>query len=380
VRIALLTTDNRENFRRYELPDPYFGTAPQGLIQGFANLQGIEVHVVSCTQKLIPAPEKLADNIWFHSLHVPKIGWLRTGYQGCIRAVRKKLREIQPDIVHAQGTERDCAQSAVFTPYPKVLTIHGNMRLIAQFFQARPWSMLGLVARLEQFSIPRFDGVVCISSYTENAVKSLARKTWLLPNAADESFFPIVSRPVTPPEIIYVATVDPRKNQNAFLDAIAPLAERHDFRVRFFGELNEQSDFGRGFRERLSRFPWASYEGMLDRPRLRERFTTASVLVLASHEDNCPMTILEAMAAGVPAIGSRVGGIPDLIQDEENGLLCDQNDANSMQSAVERLLESPTLRESLAKNAAQSARQRFHPTVIAENHLRIYREVIAATC
>src|SRR5437879_2454716 len=109
MRIAMLATDGREMLRSYQEKEPIFGTAPEALLKGLAGLPEAEVHVISCTQKPMSSPEKLAANIWFHSLLVPKLGWLRTGYQGCIRAVRKKLREIQPDIVHAQGTERDCA-------------------------------------------------------------------------------------------------------------------------------------------------------------------------------------------------------------------------------------------------------------------------------
>jgi hypothetical protein len=75
----------------------------------------------------VPASaEKLADNLWYHPLHVPKIGWLRTGYQGCIRAVRKKLREIRPDIAHGSETERECAISAVFSGLLNAVTIQGN--------------------------------------------------------------------------------------------------------------------------------------------------------------------------------------------------------------------------------------------------------------
>src|SRR5260221_1965607 len=77
MKIALLTTDNRENFREYEKPLPYFGTAPEALLQGFTRLPEIEVHVLTCTQKPMCAPAKLAANIWFHSLHVRRIGWLR---------------------------------------------------------------------------------------------------------------------------------------------------------------------------------------------------------------------------------------------------------------------------------------------------------------
>src|SRR5436190_5469095 len=137
MRIAILTTDNREHYRDYANPLPYFGTAPEALLQGFALLPGHEVHVVTCARARMKSPERLAPNIFFHSLYVPKVGWMRTAYQGCIRAVRYKLKEIQPEVVHGQGTERDCAISSVFSGYPNVLTIHGNLRLIAQVNDAK---------------------------------------------------------------------------------------------------------------------------------------------------------------------------------------------------------------------------------------------------
>src|SRR5258708_4841465 len=106
MRIALLTTDAREPYKDYGATAPYFGTAPEALLQGYAHLPDeAEVHVVSCARARMVSPGKLAENIWFHGLHVPKIGWIRTGYQGCIRATRKKLRQLRPEIVHGQGTE-----------------------------------------------------------------------------------------------------------------------------------------------------------------------------------------------------------------------------------------------------------------------------------
>src|SRR4051812_41231932 len=98
MKIAILTTDSREHYRDYGNPVPAFGTAPEALLQGFADLPGTEVHVISCARERMKSPEKLAPNIYFHSLYVPKLGWMKTLYQGCIRAVRKKLKEIQPDI------------------------------------------------------------------------------------------------------------------------------------------------------------------------------------------------------------------------------------------------------------------------------------------
>src|ERR1044071_3497863 len=100
LTIAILTTDNREHEQDYSCSVPRFGTAPEALLQGFSRLPGVNVHVVSSIRRPMKSPEKLADNIWYHGLLVPKLGWMRTLYQGCIRAARKKLRAIRPDIVH----------------------------------------------------------------------------------------------------------------------------------------------------------------------------------------------------------------------------------------------------------------------------------------
>jgi hypothetical protein len=195
VKVAFLATDNREHYKDYSAKRPYFGTAPEALLQGMAKLPGIEVHVVSCIRQKVQSPELLAPNIWFHSLHVPKLGWVRTGYQGCIRATRAKLREIHADLAHAQGTERDCAVSAVYSGVPSLLTIHGNMRRVAQVMKARPFSYLWLAARLERFALPRTGGVVCISTHTQRQVQGLAKRTWVVPNAVDASFFDVIRAP-----------------------------------------------------------------------------------------------------------------------------------------------------------------------------------------
>src|SRR6516225_6536202 len=104
LTVALLTTDNRWFFKEYASPVPRFGPAPAALIEGFANLPGVTLHIVSSTKRVMKSPEKLADNIWFHSQYVPRIGWMRSAFLGCVRATRRTLRQIRPDIVHGQGT------------------------------------------------------------------------------------------------------------------------------------------------------------------------------------------------------------------------------------------------------------------------------------
>lgn len=380
MKIAILTTDSREHYKDYKNSVPYFGAAPEALLQGFAMMPEIEIHVISCVQQLPPSsPEKLADNIWYHALHVPKIGWMRTLYQGCIRATRKKLREIQPDIVHGQGTERDCAVGAAFSGFPNVLTIHGNMRVIARVNRERAFSFIWLAARLEGFTLPRTDGVVCITNHTRDAVADLAKRTWVVPNAVDPSFFEV--QPAPAPGNIHiglcVGTICHLKNQSNFVRALDPLARERNFKIIFLGKV-AKSAYGDEFLQLVKERPWCEYAGFAGRDRLKDHLKTASFLALPTLEDNCPMVVLEAMAAGVPVLASNVGGVPDLIEEEKTGLFCEPLDVATMRNGIARLLDDRELSQRLAATAKMQALKRFHPRAIAQRHLEIYREVLSS--
>jgi glycosyltransferase involved in cell wall biosynthesis len=377
MRVAILTTDGRGTYVPLDLPQPSFGTAPEALIQGFSKLPQIEVHVISCLQRRIPSPQtELARNAKHHALYVPKVGWLRTGYQGCIRAVRAKLREINPDIVHGQGTERDCAMSAVFSGFPNVVTVHGNMRLIARINRVRPLGYEWLAARLETFTLPRTAGIVCITKYTQAAVADLARRTWVVPNAVDETFFAIERHRGETPTVLCVGNIQSRKNQNVFIRALDEIAAKKSIRVVFAGHAAQGDAYAGEFFALVKERPWCVHAGHLKRDELKQHLSRATALALPSLEDNCPMVVLEAMAAGVPVIAAAVGGVPELVEHGRNGLLCDPLDAASMREQVLTLLGDDALATELARAGKISAQERFHPVAIARQHVVIYREVL----
>ncbi|MBV9999146.1 MAG: glycosyltransferase family 4 protein [Verrucomicrobia bacterium] len=376
MKVAFITTDNRENERQYHLTQPAFGSAPEALLSGFRELKGITVHVISCTQRVVQAPEKLADNLYFHSLHVPKFGWLRTGYQGCIRATRSLLRTLRPDVVHGQGTERDCGIAAVMSGLPNVITIHGNMRLIAKLAKPKTWSYLNLAALLEGPTVRMAGGVVCISRYTQAAVSGIARRTWLVPNAVYPSFFDVERRPADPPLILCVGVISRRKNQLALLTALDRLAPKFRFRARFIGPAFPGDPYGQEFLSRAARAACVDEVRPMGRDDLRETLKRASLLVLPSLEDNCPMVILEAAAAGVPVLASRVGGIPEYVEDRVNGSLFDPNEPHAL---AERLAEFLTDRQPFERAAIEARRRaiaEFHPRVIATRHVDVYHQLL----
>lgn len=377
MRVAVLTTDNREQFGHRDLDQPYFGTAPDGLFQGFSELPDeVEVHVISCARETMPSPEKLADNIHFHQPIVPHSGWGRTAFLGCALAVRKLLKELDPDIVHGQGTERDCSMNAVLSGIPNVLTIHGNMRVHAARPEQKGNHYYKLAAALEWFCLKRTDGVVAISTYTRRLVDGLATRSWLLPNAADRRFFGIQLTPPAIPRILFVGSIDERKNPLGLLKACKPMLEQGLCTLAMAGNFHARSSYGSDVMEAVRNTPGVEMLGLLDRDRLAAEFAASSFLVLPTFEDNCPMVVLEAMAAGLPVAASAVGGVPDLIDHGSDGLLFDPHMPETIAAAALQLATDAALRTAMGANALKKARERFHPRIIAMRHLEIYREVL----
>lgn len=82
-------------------------------------------------------------------------------------------------------------------------------------------------------------------------------------------------------------------------------------------------------------------------------------LALPSFQEPFGRAIIEAMALGTPVVGSDVGGIPEIIQHEESGLLAPPGDADALARALARLADDPELRERLGKAAERTVRERF---------------------
>ena len=80
----------------------------------------------------------------------------------------------------------------------------------------------------------------------------------------------------------------------------------------------------------------------------------------------------------MPVAASRIGGIPDLIEHEVNGLLFNPADPSDLSDAVERLCESPSLRQRLSAAAKARAEERHRPAAVARRHMEIYEELLTA--
>ena len=379
LKVAILTTDKREHERNYTEPAVTFGTSIEALLQGLVRRPGVEVHLVACLQQPVVVPEKLAENIWYHGLHVPKIGWMRTGYQGCIRAVRRKLQEIQPDIVHGQGTERDCAISAVFSGFPNVITIHGNMAELARLSGAGIGSFEWLAARLENFTLRRTGGVFCNSEYTERLVQPRTRRTWRVPNAIQEPFFaprPARRRPARC-VLVNVGVISPRKRQVELLAVARAWREQGlDFEWQFIGYADPKADYAARFLDQikpLEQTGHARHLGLKSTGELIECFDRATALIHFPLEESFGLVVAEALAREVKLFGAGVGGIREIARGVPGAELFAVDDWNGLTQAVSRWMRAGCPSPVGAQAIIEA---RYGPAGVAQRHLEIYREVL----
>jgi glycosyltransferase involved in cell wall biosynthesis len=385
MRIAILTTDKREHEKDYANAKVSFGAAPEALLQGLAALPGeAEVHVIACLQQQpAPSPEKIADNIWYHGLHVPNIGWLKTGYLGCIRAARKKVREINPDIVHGQGTERDCAISAVFSGFSNVVTVHGCMNAIAELHHSRIGSFQWLQAQVENVTLPRTAGIVCISDYVKNWVAKYGTKTWLAPNAIQKMFFDFPrqqSEPLKKPLLINVGVISERKRQHELIKLLEDLrVEGLDFDALFVGIL-PPSPYATTFTTMLNEAN-RKHGGFQHIPKLDDEsfcklYDGASAMIHFSNEESFGLTFAEAIARGLYLFASEVGAIRDIAKGVNRVQIIGLDKWDELKERVREWMVSGAWKQPRPASAPEEFIARYHPVSVARKHLEIYRSVI----
>jgi glycosyltransferase involved in cell wall biosynthesis len=110
---------------------------------------------------------------------------------------------------------------------------------------------------------------------------------------------------------------------------------------------------------------------------LKDEIKKAMFVILPSEwYENNPRTIIEGFALGKPAIGARIGGIPELVKDDETGLTFEPWNADDLKRVISQLQENPSEVSRMGKNARNMVDEELNPAVHYEKLMDIYKQVL----
>lgn len=192
-------------------------------------------------------------------------------------------------------------------------------------------------------------------------------------------------RRAEPGNVVFVGRFDRVKGGDLAIDAFALLADRiPSLRLTIAGPDNGVVD------DSGKRWAYADYVqakippnhrhrieflGRVDQSAISDLRRRASVVISASRFENFPMTVLEAMSQGCPLICPDCGGVPEIVENEANGLLFPAGDAHALAERIESLVGSTDRAAQLGAAALIRYRERYLPRQVAGQTLEFYREV-----
>ncbi len=194
----------------------------------------------------------------------------------------------------------------------------------------------------------------------------LARPVELIYHGLDLTALTAAGRhPATPARVLSVGQLREKKGHGYLIQACARLRDLGlAFTCEIIGEGPQRAEL-EALIHQLHLADRVRLVGALPHPQVVARFQQATVFVLASVEagnadrDGIPNVFLEAMALGVPVVGSRLSGIPELIEDRVNGRLVAPGEVTALTEAMAAILEDPALAARLATEGRQTVERNF---------------------
>lgn len=377
-------------FASYEYPPNIFGgagTYAELLVKGLKKL-GVDVHLITHGPKNIYKTN-------FTQINTPDITkWRRLYFQYYVQKVIKKLDEKQHfDIIHYNEPHL-----LLSTPKkPIISTFHSTqanellvnlqpfMRNNVNYFESLPKNIVGIFGDI--LSAQKSDIIICpcndlkknITKYCfikENSIKVIL-------NGIDISTYnnfitkntELKKYKLTPNNyILFIGRLDPIKGITSLINAFNQIsANNPTLQLAIVGSGPQEKNLKK-ISEKNERIHFLGH--ISDNEEKIALYKNAVCLVLPSFYEAIPMVILEAMAAGIPVIASRVGGIPDIVHNEKNGFLIKPGDPNNIAERIQNILDNPELRNRIIQTNISTAKTRFGYDVMATQVLSVYKDLL----
>ena len=310
--------------------------------------------VTEATQRGLPAPKEFATS-------------KRIDFQ-LYRSLRRHLHESGFDVLHTHGNK--AILYGVRARPRSTRLVHTQHGETAHRFAVR------LYAWLAAKHLRNADAVCAVSKemYSRMTRDRLAEdKVWLVENMLSmEPPYPVRKPSQGRLRLVLVGRLSPEKGIDILLNAIAKL-DAQPVRLTILGEGPIQGELD-SLVSSLGLQKIVDFVGF--QRDIKPYLEDADAFVMPSLREGFPMSLIEAAACGLPVIASRVGGIPDLVNHGENGLLCDPNDTDALVNILAEYIQSPERYAATAQAMGESIRTRFSAATWAERTESLYETLV----
>lgn len=304
------------------------------------------------------------------------------------RELRKLMRKEGFDLVHAHHA---------FTPTP-LLSLEASERLgIPSVLTSHSitfanssdliWGKVSQVLPFKRY-INMADRVIAVSNSAAEFIERFMDKgeATVIPNGVDVKKFyepdPVSMKVFNPtvfkhPMILGVGRLSFRKGFHLLVESMPRVLKRHPGARLYVAGKGSMTRFLSLLAESLGLEDTVELMGYVPDAALPWLYKVCDVFVLPSiSAEAFGITLIEAMATGKPVVASRIGGVPEIIEDGVNGLLFEPWDSRGLSEAVNTLLENPEMAEDLGRRGHQSAECNYSWPRVASQIEEIYREVV----
>jgi glycosyltransferase involved in cell wall biosynthesis len=355
------------------------------LSNALADRSDVELHLVTESTRVSSTQRAQKGRIAFHAVKtgIPFLNrgfppWLPldilSGFRASIAGLLKEIQAIEPDIVHAHGTEAAYALTAARTRLPYLISIQG---IVTEYFKTDPCLRSRIVRHYEQDCVRHAKYFTCRTNFDTGFVRSVNpnARIFTIHEAMNPVYFQNEWRVREEDRLLYVGSLESRKGLSVLLEALKLVAQTKPktmLTVIGGGNLTPY----RQLCERLQITGRVQFLGFQSAEQIARYHLESQIFVLPSGNENSPNTLAEAMVSGMPVIATAVGGIPSMVEHGQSGWLVPPRNPAELANAILQLLNDPGQRARLAQGARQRARDRHLPERVAAQTAQAYQEIL----
>jgi glycosyltransferase involved in cell wall biosynthesis len=279
-------------------------------------------------------------------------------YASLPHLVARELRSFRPAVVVAESPYEaiavELARRATRSPARLVVEVHGDWRMSTRFYGSPARRVLGPAGdKLATWGLRSADAHRAVSEFTASLVRAAGCRepVAVFTTYSDLGAFSGPAVPVAEePRLLFVGVLERYKNVEGLAAAWRVVASRvPEAQLHLVGNGTQVAVAEALVREGVQ------WETRLEPPELARALDASRALLLPSASEGLPRVAIEAFLRGRPVIGTRAGGIPDIVEDGVNGMLVEYGDTAGLAAAIERIATDLELARRLGEGALASA-------------------------